>query len=60
MVLGVIFRSITNKEVNFVGMFQASEGRLPESQARKMFQQIIDAVSYCHDHGIYHRDLKVS
>ncbi|KAL4203000.1 hypothetical protein AMTRI_Chr02g266330 [Amborella trichopoda] len=35
-----------------------SNGRLKESEGRKLFQQLIDAVSYCHDKGVYHRDLK--
>ena len=25
---------------------------------KSVFLQILDAVEYCHDHGIYHRDLK--
>lgn len=33
-------------------------GRLGESKARKLFQQIICAVEYCHRHKIVHRDLK--
>ena len=33
-------------------------GRLSEVQARKLFQQIISAVEYCHRHKIVHRDLK--
>ncbi|KAK5190519.1 Protein kinase [Exophiala xenobiotica] len=33
-------------------------GRLGEAKARKMFQQIICAVEYCHRHKIVHRDLK--
>ncbi|KAL7595736.1 hypothetical protein Lser_V15G31434 [Lactuca serriola] len=37
----------------------ASKGKLPESNGRKFFQQLIDGVSYCHDKGVYHRDLKV-
>ncbi|XP_078171057.1 CBL-interacting protein kinase 1-like isoform X2 [Carex rostrata] len=32
--------------------------KLSEQEGRKIFQQIIDAVSYCHDRGVYHRDLK--
>ncbi|KAF2282786.1 hypothetical protein GH714_043179 [Hevea brasiliensis] len=32
--------------------------KLNESEARKMFQQLIDAVDYCHNRGVYHRDLK--
>jgi serine/threonine protein kinase len=37
----------------------AHQGRLKEDQARKCFQQLIDAVDYCHSRGVYHRDLKV-
>lgn len=33
-------------------------GRLSERKARKLFQQIISAVEYCHRHKIVHRDLK--
>ncbi|XP_068661526.1 CBL-interacting protein kinase 1-like [Aristolochia californica] len=36
----------------------ASKGRLSETEGRKLFQQLIDAVSYCHDKGVFHRDLK--
>jgi serine/threonine protein kinase len=39
---------------------QASRGRLKEDDARKYFQQLINAVDYCHSRGVYHRDLKVS
>ena len=39
---------------------QASKGKLPEAEGRKLFQQLIDGVSYCHNKGVYHRDLKVS
>jgi len=38
---------------------QASKGRLKEDEARKYFQQLINAVDYCHSRGVYHRDLKV-
>ncbi|KAI3423319.1 Non-specific serine/threonine protein kinase [Psidium guajava] len=37
----------------------ASRGRLPETEGRKLFQQLIDGVSYCHDKGVFHRDLKL-
>ncbi|KAG5555408.1 hypothetical protein RHGRI_012823 [Rhododendron griersonianum] len=37
----------------------ASKGKLSEAQARKVFQQLIDGVSYCHNKGVYHRDLKL-
>ncbi|OAY76974.1 CBL-interacting protein kinase 1 [Ananas comosus] len=35
-----------------------SKRRISEREGRKLFQQLIDAVSYCHDRGVYHRDLK--
>ncbi|CAL1398719.1 unnamed protein product [Linum trigynum] len=36
----------------------AKHGRLKEDEARKYFQQIINAVDFCHSRGVYHRDLK--
>ncbi|CAN4096541.1 unnamed protein product [Withania somnifera] len=33
-------------------------GRLSENEARKYFQQLIDAIVHCHSKGVYHRDLK--
>lgn len=34
------------------------KGRLPESEARHFFQQIVSGVEYCHRHMVVHRDLK--
>ncbi|KAJ6794200.1 CBL-interacting protein kinase 1-like [Iris pallida] len=34
------------------------KGKLSESEGRRLLQQLIDAISYCHDNGVYHRDLK--
>jgi len=36
----------------------ARHGKLLENEARKYFQQLIDAIDYCHSKGVYHRDLK--
>ncbi|XP_040967120.1 CBL-interacting protein kinase 23-like [Gossypium hirsutum] len=36
----------------------ASKGRLKEDVARKYFQQLMNAVDYCHSRGVYHRYLK--
>ncbi|OVA04739.1 Protein kinase domain [Macleaya cordata] len=35
-----------------------NRGRLKEDEARRYFQQLINAVDYCHSRGVYHRDLK--
>ncbi|PKA61998.1 CBL-interacting protein kinase 23 [Apostasia shenzhenica] len=36
----------------------ANCGRFKEDEARKYFQQLINAVDYCHSRGVCHRDLK--
>ncbi|KAL2581124.1 hypothetical protein AAZV13_15G166500 [Glycine max] len=36
----------------------ASKGKLKEAVGRKIFQQLIDCVSFCHNKGVFHRDLK--
>lgn len=33
-------------------------GRMNEDEARRVFSQILQAVSYCHSQGVVHRDLK--
>jgi serine/threonine protein kinase len=35
------------------------QGRLSENESRRYFQQLIDAVDFCHSKGVSHRDLKV-
>ncbi|CAM0958224.1 unnamed protein product [Alopecurus aequalis] len=36
----------------------AVKKKLSEKEGRRLFQQLIDGVSYCHGKGVYHRDLK--
>lgn len=33
-------------------------GRMNEDEARRVFNQIVHAVHYCHRNGVVHRDLK--
>lgn len=39
--------------------FLSYGGRFPESCARYFFHQILTACSYLHEHGIFHRDIKL-
>ncbi|XP_065506830.1 testis-specific serine/threonine-protein kinase 3 [Caloenas nicobarica] len=34
------------------------QGPLPEPRARELFQQLVEAIQYCHGCGVAHRDLK--
>ncbi|KAF8647627.1 hypothetical protein HU200_065262 [Digitaria exilis] len=33
-------------------------GGIPEASARRVFQQLVSVVDYCHSLGVYHRDFK--
>ncbi|WCJ34979.1 CBL-interacting protein kinase 2 [Euphorbia peplus] len=37
---------------------KVAKGKLREEAARKYFQQLINAVDFCHSRGVYHRDIK--
>ncbi|XP_052187419.1 CBL-interacting protein kinase 2-like [Diospyros lotus] len=37
---------------------KVAKRKLKENVARKYFQQLVNAVDFCHSRGIYHRDLK--
>jgi len=35
-----------------------SKKRLSESETRNIFKQVLNAVNFCHNKGIIHRDIK--
>ncbi|KAK9820580.1 hypothetical protein WJX72_011887 [[Myrmecia] bisecta] len=35
------------------------EGRLKEAEAKRLFLQLISGVEYCHNQGVFHRDLRL-
>lgn len=37
---------------------KVAKGRLKEEVARRYFQQLVSAVTFCHARGVYHRDIK--
>ena len=38
--------------------YLVANGRMNENEARRLFHQIVAAVSYCHKRHVVHRDLK--
>nr|CAD7415266.1 unnamed protein product [Timema poppensis] len=52
LVIIVVFVSIE------LGNYLVENGRMNEKEARRIFQQIVAAVHYCHTRQIVHRDLK--
>lgn len=38
--------------------YLVANGKMSENEARRIFHQIVAAVSYCHTRNIVHRDLK--
>ena len=39
--------------------YVSKKGRLEESEARKIFMQLLNAVDHCHSLNVIHRDLKL-
>ncbi|XP_040372972.1 CBL-interacting serine/threonine-protein kinase 21-like [Rosa chinensis] len=52
------FTRIQSLEVKIETKTKLYSKTLSEGEARKLFQQLIDAVDYCHNKGVYHRELK--
>ncbi|XP_030941948.1 SNF1-related protein kinase catalytic subunit alpha KIN10-like isoform X2 [Quercus lobata] len=45
-------------ELGDLTVYMEAIGKLQEEEARKIFQQIISGVEYCHENRVVHRDLK--
>jgi len=44
--------------LKFISDFLVKNGKMDEPAACHIFKQIVDALSYCHNKNIVHRDLK--
>ncbi|XP_059114042.1 LOW QUALITY PROTEIN: sperm motility kinase X-like [Peromyscus eremicus] len=65
-----LFHVVQTRETTYLVMEHASEGdllhhvlelgALEESEARRLFTQIVHALKYCHDNLIIHRDIKAN
>ena len=45
-------------ECYVIADYLVNNGRMTEVEAKRVFRQILAAVSYCHDSCVVHRDLK--
>ncbi|GAA0169106.1 hypothetical protein LIER_23659 [Lithospermum erythrorhizon] len=54
----IVLEFVTGGELSTKLYGSVNHGRMKEDDARKYFQQLINAVDYCHSRGAYHRDLK--
>lgn len=45
-------------KLSLAGLLRKSH-KIPEAEAKPLFQQIASGISYCHKQGIVHRDLKL-
>jgi 5'-AMP-activated protein kinase catalytic alpha subunit len=53
----IVMEFVSGSTLNAHLVYRAGRG-ISEASARRVFQQLVSALDYCHSLGVYHRDIK--